>query len=53
MVNGMIIEPGKRFYYEDDKFLNYRISGQGQQTIILLHGFGASGLTWSDLTIDI
>jgi pimeloyl-ACP methyl ester carboxylesterase len=49
MVNGMIIDPDKRFYYEHDKFLNYRISGHGQQTIIFLHGFGASGLTWTDL----
>lgn len=45
----MIIEPGKHFYYKNNNFLNYQIFGHGQRTIIFLHGFGASGLNWSEL----
>jgi pimeloyl-ACP methyl ester carboxylesterase len=49
MDNGMNITPGKHFYYKDHIFLNYQVGGHGQRTIIFLHGFGASGLTWKDL----
>lgn len=45
----MNIEPGNRFYYEKNNYLNCQVGGQGQQAIIFLHGFGASGLTWTEL----
>ena len=38
-----------KYYYNNDQFISYREVGEGDKTIILLHGFGASSNTWDDL----
>lgn len=38
-----------KFYYDDNNYLNYKIVGSGPNTVILLHGFGASLNSWNDI----
>lgn len=40
--------PASKFVYESNKFINYREIGTGEDTIILIHGFGASNRVWDD-----
>lgn len=41
--------PDKKFYFGKDQFLNYRTMGDGEKTMIFLHGFAASSQTWNDI----
>lgn len=47
--NDMNFHPDRKHYFKKDQFLNYREIGEGNQTIIFLHGFGASNRTWDDV----
>jgi pimeloyl-ACP methyl ester carboxylesterase len=48
-VYGMLYSPNLKFYFSETEFLNYRVIGNGEKTIIYLHGFGASNRTWDDI----
>jgi len=41
----------KKYYYDNENYLNYNKIGQGDREIIFLHGFGASMNTW-DVIIE-
>lgn len=41
--------PGERFYYDKHDFINFRSDGDGQTTLIFLHGFSSSIHTWDDI----
>src|SRR5574341_573477 len=41
--------PGNKYYYERDKYINFKICGSGPLNLVLLHGFAASLETWNDV----
>lgn len=41
--------PSKIFKYSEDVSINYEILGEGDTSIIFLHGFGASLNSWNDI----
>jgi pimeloyl-ACP methyl ester carboxylesterase len=41
--------PENKFYYDKNSYINYRIIGNGDFTLVLLHGYGASNYTWDDI----
>jgi len=45
----MTFLPGKKFFYNQHDYLNYKIVGNGPVTVVLLHGFSASLNTWNDI----
>lgn len=47
--NDMNFHPDHKHYYKKEQFLNYREIGEGNKTIVFLHGFGASNRTWDDI----
>ena len=41
--------PGSTFKFSDDVAINYQVLGQGNCPMLLIHGFGASLESWSDI----
>jgi pimeloyl-ACP methyl ester carboxylesterase len=48
-VHGMLYSPDQQFFFSKTEFVNYRVIGNGEKTVIFLHGFGASNRTWDDI----
>jgi len=48
-VHGMLYSPDQQFFFSETEFVNYRVIGNGEKTVIFLHGFGASNRTWDDI----
>lgn len=48
-VHGMLYSPDQQFFFAKTEFVNYRVIGNGEKTVIFLHGFGASNRTWDDI----
>lgn len=45
----MSYSPDQRYFFSATEFVNYRIVGKGEKSIVFLHGFGASGRSWDDI----
>jgi pimeloyl-ACP methyl ester carboxylesterase len=45
----MLYSPDQQFFFSKTEFVNYRVIGNGETTVIFLHGFGASNRTWDDI----
>jgi pimeloyl-ACP methyl ester carboxylesterase len=41
------------FYYSDKIQINYEVHGNGNSTLVFLHGFGASVETWRDIQLPL
>jgi pimeloyl-ACP methyl ester carboxylesterase len=48
-VLGMLYSPDQQFFFSKTEFVNYRVIGNGEKSVIFLHGFGASNRTWDDI----
>lgn len=44
-----LADPDSRFINVDDLQVHYKITGEGEPTLILLHGFGASTFSWREV----
>jgi len=44
-----LADPDSRFINVDDLRVHYKITGEGEPTLILLHGFGASTFSWREV----
>lgn len=45
-----LADPDSRFVEINGLQVHYKIAGQGQPTLVLLHGFGASVFSWREVT---
>ena len=42
-------KPSLKFYYDSNNYINYERLGSGAQTLVFIHGFGASLSSWNDI----
>lgn len=40
---------GNKYYYSKTDYLNYKVEGKGDVSLVFLHGFAASHLNWQDI----